>query len=218
MSDLRIKTCPVGQIGTNCYMVYEEKVKKAVLIDPGASGPFLLNKCRELGVTPEAILLTHGHFDHIGALKDLKRAFPEIRVYAGEKEKEVLSVPELNLSVNFGESFTEAADYLVKEGETITISGLSFQVLNTPGHTCGSVCYWMKAEEVLFSGDTLFCESLGRTDFPTGNSQEIIASIKEKLFVLPDETIVYPGHGEQTTIRYEKKNNPVARLGDRNRL
>lgn len=210
MSDFRIKTYLVGEIGTNCYVIYREAEKKAVIVDPGANGPYILSMCRELSVTPEAILLTHGHFDHILAVADITRAFPDIKIYAGEHEKETLNSPAVNLSSGFGESCTVQADEYVKDGDILSIAGISFQVLFTPGHTSGSVCYLIKEEGVLISGDTLFLESLGRTDFPTGSQLMIVKSIRERLFTLPGDTLVYPGHGDMTTIGHEKTYNPVA--------
>jgi glyoxylase-like metal-dependent hydrolase (beta-lactamase superfamily II) len=210
MSDFRIKTYPVGQIGTNCYIIYREAYKKAVIVDPGAQGTYILARCKELGVIPEAIFLTHGHFDHILAVEDIKREFPEIHIYAGEHEKNTLQNPSINLSSGVGESCSLMADVYVKDGEMLTVAGISFQVINTPGHTSGSICFLITGEEVLISGDTLFLESLGRTDLPTGDQSQIINSIREKLFTLPGDTLVYPGHGDMTTIGHEKAYNPVA--------
>lgn len=210
MSDFRIKTYPVGQIGTNCYILYRETYKKAVLVDPGAQGTDILARCSELSVTPEAIFLTHGHFDHILGVEDIRREFPEIPIYAGEKEKEVLRNPSVNLSAGFGEACSLEADVYVKDQEILEVAGISFQVIHTPGHTVGSICFFLAEEEVLISGDTLFLESLGRTDFPTGDQSVIINSIRERLFTLPGDTLVYPGHGDMTTIGHEKAFNPVA--------
>ncbi|WP_394523156.1 MBL fold metallo-hydrolase [Lacrimispora sp. JR3] len=210
MSDFRIKTYPVGQIGTNCYILYREAYKKAVIVDPGAQGNDILARCRELKVTPEAIFLTHGHFDHILGVEDIRREFPEIRIYAGEQEKELLQNPSVNLSASFGRAYSLEADRDLKDQERLEVGGISFQVIHTPGHTEGSICFYAAEEEVLVSGDTLFLESLGRTDFPTGDQSKIINSIREKLFILPGDTLVYPGHGEMTTIGHEKAFNPVA--------
>lgn len=212
MSDLRIKTCVVGQVGTNCYIVYKEERKEGIIVDPGDNSPYILNKLKELQLTPQAILLTHGHFDHIMAVEDIKRSFPDIEVCAGKKEQEVLLDPDVNLSTSFGASVSIKADRLLDDGEVISIGGLSFKTLFTPGHTCGSVSYLIEGEEVLLSGDTLFFESLGRTDFPTGSSAQIVTSIRERLFVLPEQIRVCSGHGEQTSIGHEKVYNPVARF------
>ncbi len=210
MSNFRIRTCTVGMVGTNCYLVYREYLKKAVIVDPGDNGAHILNKCREYGIIPEAIVLTHGHFDHILAVEEIRRAFQEITVYAAEKEAKLLGDPRLNMTGSYGTGFSLRPDRLVKDGDVLELAGLKWQVIETPGHTTGSMCLWIEEEDVLISGDTLFAESLGRTDFPTGSSADIIRSIKERLFVLPEDTMVYPGHGEPTTIRHEKAHNPVA--------
>ncbi|WP_143322251.1 MBL fold metallo-hydrolase [Clostridium sp. HBUAS56010] len=210
MSDFRIKTYPVGQIGTNCYVVYRETCKKAVIIDPGAQGGDIADHLKELSVTPEAIFLTHGHFDHILGIEELKREYPGIPVYAGDQEKDLLSNPSINLSAGFGEAYSVHADQYLEDGASVKAGEISFKVLHTPGHTKGSVCYLIQDEDVLISGDTLFLESLGRTDFPTGDQSMIIKSIRERLFPLPGDTLVYPGHGDMTTIGHEKTYNPVA--------
>lgn len=210
MSDFRIKTYPVGQIGTNCYIIFREHLKKAVIVDPGDEGAYILEQCGKLSVTPEAILLTHGHFDHIMAVEEIRQAFPEVVVYAGEKEKMLLKDPSVNLSTSIGRPCSLEADRYVTDGEIIDLSGILAHVIATPGHTEGCVCYYMKEEDVLISGDTLFLESLGRTDLPTGDQLKIISSIRGKLFPLPGDTMVYPGHGSVTTIGHEKSYNPVA--------
>lgn len=210
MSEFRIRALVLGEVSTNCYIIYHQTTKKAVIVDPADNGEYILHMCRELSVTPEAVLLTHGHFDHILAVKDVQRAF-RCKVYAGIREDRLLRDPSLNLSGSMGsEQMGLNVDYLVREGEVLHLIGFDWKVLETPGHTAGSVCYYIESEGVLISGDTLFAESLGRTDLPTGNTREIMDSIQNKLLVLPEDTMVYPGHGEQTTIGYERKYNPVA--------
>lgn len=209
MGKLRIKSNVIGMIGTNCYIVYDEESKKAVIIDPAENSSFLLNQCRELGVAPVAVLLTHGHADHIGAVPDLVRAF-RLPVYAGKGEAKLLEEPSLNLSTNFGEMVSVKQAEFLEDGQELSLLGRSWTVIATPGHTSGSVCYYLEKEKVLFSGDTLFCESYGRTDFPTGSSRELIQSVTEKLFTLPEDVMVYPGHECQTSIGHEKKYNPLA--------
>ncbi len=210
MSDMRVKTCVLGAVSTNCYLVYNEGTKKAVIVDPADNAQFILNKCNELGITPEAILLTHGHFDHIMAAEDVRRSF-HIKIYASETEDAMLSDSGLNLSGGWaGKQTSFHADVLLKDGDELELIGFRWKVIETPGHTTGSVCYYVPEEEVVFSGDTLFCESYGRTDLPTGNSSQMVASLLDKVFALPDDTMAYPGHGDTTTIVYEKKNNPIA--------
>ena len=204
MGNFRISTFVLGAVSTNCYLVYHNESREAVIVDPADNGAYVLNKCREMDVKPVAILLTHGHFDHIMAVKDICRAFP-CPVYAGWKEEGLLQEPSMNLSGSMGtEPVFLEADVLVKDGQVLPLMGFDWKVLETPGHTAGSVCYYVEAERAVFSGDTLFADSMGRTDLPTGDRKAIIHSITKKLFLLPGETRVYPGHGESTTIAVEK--------------
>lgn len=215
MSEFRIKTLVLGAVSTNCYLIYKESKesggqKAAVIVDPADNAPYILKKCQELGVMPVAILLTHGHFDHILAAQEL-RSTCGCRIYIGAQEDQLLKNATLNLSGGMGSREMEvAADVLVRDGEVLKLADYEWRVIETPGHTAGSVCYLNTSEGVLISGDTLFAESLGRTDLPTGSSAKIVVSILEKLLVLPDDTFVYPGHGDPTTIGHEKQYNPVA--------
>jgi len=210
MSNFRIKTCVLGPVSTNCYLIYDDDTKRAVIVDPADNGAYIEGQCRTLGLKPEAVLLTHGHFDHILALRDVCQAFG-CRVYAGEKEIPLLRDPALSLTKNLGIDLSDVpVDVPVKDGDVLELMGYQWKVMETPGHTEGSVCYYLASEGVLMSGDTLFEDSLGRTDFPTGDSRKIIHSIGEKLLTLPEDTMVYPGHGNPTTIGHERVYNPVA--------
>lgn len=209
MSDFRIKTLVLGSVSTNCYIIYDEQTKKALIVDPADHAGRILDKCRELGVKPEGVLLTHGHFDHILAAEEVKKAY-DCKLYAGRQEEEMLLDPAKNMTVQMGRQVSIRPDVLVNDGDELRLAGFTWKVLETPGHTPGSICFYCAEEEVLISGDTLFAESLGRTDFPGGSTQAIIQSISKKLFALPDETMVYPGHGEPTSIGHEKIYNPVA--------
>ncbi|MCI9559837.1 MBL fold metallo-hydrolase [Candidatus Ventrimonas sp. KK005] len=214
MSDFRMETFVLGDVSTNCYLIYNQKSREAVVVDPADNGAFVLNKCRELQVKPVAVILTHGHFDHILAVEDICRAF-SCQVYAGREEDRLLQDSSMNLSTIMGTERTiVCADVLVKEKDELSLAGFKWNVLETPGHTAGSVCYYIPSEQILFSGDTLFAGSLGRTDLPTGDQKEIVSSIREKLLPLPEETKVFPGHGEGTTIGRERRYNPVRMYGE----
>ena len=210
MSEIRIKGLVVGMVGTNCYLVYDNETKRAAVIDPGDSADKIANMAASLELKPEAILLTHGHFDHMMAAKDLKEAW-NAPIYACEKEVEVLADSRKSLVTNYyREPYTLTPDVTVKEGDELSIAGFTWKVFETPGHTIGSCCYYLEKEAILFSGDTLFQTSYGRVDFPTGSAMDMLASVK-KLLALPENVIVYPGHMGETTIAHEKKYNPLAR-------
>lgn len=197
----------MGVCQTNCYFLYEEGKKDVIFVDPAEHGDVLYEKLQNAGFTVAGIILTHGHFDHIMGVARL-RELTGSKVYAYEGERELLKDADLNLTGQFGRSCTVEADVYLKDGEMVTIAGMTAKLIATPGHTCGSCCYYFEDGKILVAGDTLFEESTGRTDFPTGSASEIVRSIKEKLFVLPEDVTVYPGHGAQTTIGHEKKYNP----------
>ena len=204
---MKVEKFVTGIISTNCYLVINEDTKQAVVIDPAACPSYLMSHIKSEGLKIEAILLTHGHFDHIGGAAELKKA-SGAKVYALAEEKKVCRTPELNLSAQMPPVVTIEADEWLTDGQTVETAGISFQVIATPGHTVGGCCYYCKEGGFLFSGDTLFEESVGRTDFPTGSMSSLVRSVKEKLFVLPEDTKVYPGHGDITTIGREKQYNP----------
>ena len=205
-NNFRIKTMVLGMVSTNCYLVYNNDIKEGVVVDPADNGAYILNKCSELGVTPVAALLTNRHIEHtIG----VKRAV-HLPVYASETEDAMLADTSLNLSCHLpGKQTSFHADVLVRDGDELDLLGYKWKVIATPGHTSGSVSYYIPQEGVLLSGDTLFYESYGRTDLATGSSSDITDSLLNKLFVLPEDTMVYPGHGDPTTIGYEKEHNPI---------
>lgn len=210
MSEIRVKCLVVGMVQTNCYLVYDEETKRAVIVDPGDAAETIISGCRNLELKPETILLTHGHFDHIMAAETLKKEW-ELKIYACEKELEVLRDGAKNMMMTYyRKSYSLEPDVTVKEGDTFEAAGFTWKVFETPGHTIGSCCYYLEKEEVLFSVDTLFHTSYGRVDFPTGSAMDMLASVK-KLLALPENVIVYPGHMDETTIGYEKKYNPLAR-------
>lgn len=203
----------VGQVQTNCYVVINEENKECFIIDPGASAKQLAERIRKDELTPVAVLLTHGHFDHAGAAEELAKEF-DIKVYAHEAEKDTLENPQKNVSWMVGASETYHVDVYLKDDEVITLAGFEMKVLHTPGHTEGGCCYYVPVEDVIFTGDTLFAQSVGRTDFPGGSMSQIVRSITEKLMSLNEpgnletDIMVYPGHNDPTTIETERMNNP----------
>ncbi len=211
MKNLIIKTLVLGACQTNCYLAYQKQTKEGWIVDPADRAEMIIEQCETIGMKPKAILLTHGHFDHMTAARKVKEHF-DIPIYAGEKERKLLGDATMNLSGVWASAVTLEADIWITEKDTLELAGYSVKVMETPGHTPGGVCYYIPEEEILFSGDTLFCESLGRTDFPGSSTADILHSIREKLFKLPDETVVYAGHMNSTTIGHEKINNPVSRI------
>lgn len=197
----------LGVCQTNCYFVYREGSSKVIFIDPADYGEQIFQAMKNNGFEVAAILLTHGHFDHIWGCSKL-RQLTSAPVYAYEGEEDVLLSSDLNVSAGAGRACTVKANTLLKDGEEVTIEGMTFKVIATPGHTQGSCCYYFEEAGMLISGDTLFEESVGRTDLPTGSMGTLVRSVKEKLFELPDDVVVYPGHGESTTIGHEKQYNP----------
>ena len=207
MDKLQIETLVLGMISTNCYLVMNKETKALLIVDPADESQKIINRIAELQAKPEAVLLTHGHFDHIGAAGALHDRYG-IPVCAFEDERQVLENVAYNHSGMYGRTFTVKADRFFHDGEIADFAGVSIQVLHTPGHTAGGACYYIGSEKVLLSGDTLFFGSVGRTDLPTGNMRELHESVHQKLFALPEDTLVLPGHGEATSIGYEKQYNP----------
>lgn len=203
---MEIKVLSLGELSVNCYLLSTEKA--AVVIDPGYLSP-KIDLFLENNKNKETLcLLTHGHFDHIGAVSHIKEKFG-IKVAIGELDAPALLDDFLNLSGGFGFSVAPTvADFFIKDGEEVKVGDITFKAIHTPGHTVGSMCYFV--DDVLFSGDTLFKLSIGRTDFPGGDFNTIINSIN-KLFALSDTTSVFSGHGEKTTIGAEKQYNPFLR-------
>ena len=207
MSEVKIGRMVVGALQTNCYFLHNTENNEAVVIDPADKGQKIYEELQKKGITVKAILLTHGHFDHVMGVDELRRA-SGAKVYLGKEEEKLISNTELNLSAMFGTLFTTKADVFVKDGEELELAGIKIKVIHTPGHTIGGVSYYLEEEGILVCGDTLFAGSVGRTDFPSSSGAELGRSIREKLFKLPEDVYVYPGHGPSTTIGYEKQNNP----------
>lgn len=217
MSEIKIGRMVLGMYQTNCYFVYRSGAPEAIVIDPAESGEKIADALERNGFTVAGIFITHGHFDHIWGCSELKKAADEkaeergeapIKIYACEAEKELLSDTRMNVSRQMGRPCKVQPDICVKDGETLTVAGITCKIITTPGHTSGGCCYYFEEGGFVVCGDTLFLESVGRSDFPTGSGGELIRSIQNKLFPLPEETVVYPGHGDSTTIGHEKKYNP----------
>lgn len=197
----------VGFCETNTYFIYDDETMEGIIVDPGGEEEKLISTVQKLNFTPQAILITHGHFDHILAVPALKDKYG-VKVYAGRTESEVMSDPSANLTASFmSNPITVVPDVLLDDDEEFTLMGRTFKALLTPGHTKGGMCFYIEQEKILLSGDTLFRESVGRSDFPGGSAALLVRKIAEKLLVLPGDTVVYPGHGESTDIAFEKTNN-----------
>ena len=196
----------LGDLGTNCYIIGDPDSQEAFVIDPD-DGPAVVDTLKERGLTCVGILLTHGHSDHIHGVQTLMDTYGA-PVYIHERDLPCLYDPQVNLSALYGRPVTITGGTIktVKDGQHIGSGKMDFQVLETPGHTVGGVCYYMAP--AVFVGDTLFRESVGRTDFPGGNFEALVQSIRTKLFTLPDQTMAYPGHGPETQIAFEKETNP----------
>jgi len=198
---------PVGMLGTNCYILASEQ-KSCLIIDPGAQPDKIANYLLQNGLAPKYILLTHGHYDHIGAVKRLMKRYPDAELYMGEGDVPLLTDPSVSNALNRGLSAEDALfDHVdtIREGDTLTVDGLTVQVLETPGHSQGGLTF--VCGTFVFAGDTLFYESVGRTDLYGGDFNVLKESLKKLCDLLGDYD-VYPGHGESTTLSHERRHNP----------
>jgi len=205
--DIKIGKMTIGVCMTNTYFIYRDSTKEAIVVDPADKGAMIYDKLTKAGLTIKAVLLTHGHFDHIWGVEELVK-LSGAKIYACEEERDFLTNLNKNLSGAYDRPCKVVADVYLKDGEVINECGMQIDLIHTPGHTEGGCCYYIKDAGFLISGDTLFQESVGRSDFPTGSMSTLVRSIKDKLLVLPDDTKVYPGHGAPTTIGEEKEYNP----------
>ncbi len=208
---MTLKTLVVGPFQVNCYLYWDESSGDGLIIDPGADGALIIDSVSKAGFKPKAILLTHGHADHIAAVAPVKDEY-NLPLYVGDGEQKLLSNPSANVSAFFADPIVAPpADFLLADEQIVEIGSISLRVLKTPGHSPGGVCYLDESQGILFCGDTLFYGSIGRTDFPGCSHQTLIKSINDKIMKLPDAVICYPGHGPETTVGNERLNNPFLR-------
>lgn len=206
---MKIMYMVLGPFMTNTYILYNEATMEGLVVDPSFSPQQYIKAIEEKKIHLTSIFLTHAHVDHMAGMNELRKAFPEARMYMDKRDRPFLRDPERNLSYMFPTpTLVDDADVWVKDGDEIETSGYTFQVIDTSGHTPGGISFYLKKEGIVFTGDSLFQGSIGRTDFPGGSMKELTGSIRKNLFALPDSTVVLSGHGEQTTIGQEKRTNP----------
>lgn len=205
---MRITNLPSGALQANTYLAVDEKTNEGFIVDPGGYNKVLTKEVRDNDVNIKYIILTHGHSDHICGVNEHKAEFPDAKIVAYKDEEAMLENPNLNQSPGFGVPYSTKANILVSDGDELKVGDVTLKFIHTPGHTEGGMCIYVKEAKALFSGDTLFRQSIGRTDFPGGSYKEIMDSIRKKLFLLPDDTNVFPGHMGMTSIGFEKENNP----------
>ena len=216
--DLELATIISQPFGQNTYIARLNDRVQCVVIDPGFEPEKMIGHLEKQGLVPAAILITHGHSDHIAGNAALKRRWPDCLLVIGSGDAPKLTDPWLNLSAGFGAPLVSpAADVTVEDGETYAAAGFEWQVRAIPGHSVGHVVYLWEGREpaVVFVGDVIFAGSIGRTDFPDGDQRALVFGIRSKLFTLPDDTILLSGHGSPTTVGDEKRSNPFCGLGVR---
>lgn len=207
---MKIDTLTIGDFLTNCYILRGSlSSKDCLVIDPGLQAEPVIDLLQASHLQPVAVILTHGHIDHIAGVHLIKENWPDIKICIHSIDAPMLKDDFANLSEMADARFeTDAADCLLEHGQLLDFAGIKLLVLHTPGHTPGGICLYSQQDKIIFVGDTLFADSVGRTDFPGGSTNDLLKSINEKLLTLPDETEVFPGHGPATTIGKERKTNP----------
>lgn len=205
---MKITNLPSGALQVNTYLAVDEETNKGFIVDPGGYNPVLAKKVKEENIDIEYIFITHGHSDHICGVNEHKAEFEGCKVVAHAAEEPMLHDVRFNFSAEFGMPYTVDADIYVNDGDELKVGNIDIKFFHTPGHSPGGMCIYAEKENVLFSGDTLFRQSIGRTDFPGCSFKDLADAIRSKLYVLPDETQVFPGHMGPTQIGFEKRNNP----------
>jgi glyoxylase-like metal-dependent hydrolase (beta-lactamase superfamily II) len=206
-----LETVVSAPFGQNTFIAWHPERRDCLVIDPGFDTRKILAALDERGLEPAALLITHGHSDHIGGNRALKQRWPQAPLIIGAGDAEKLTDPHKNLSAAFGVRLVSPpADQTVREGDSLRLAGFELEVAETPGHSAGHVVFIARKERpmVVFGGDVLFAGSIGRTDFPDGDHEQLLRSIREKLFVLPDDAVILSGHGPATTIGQERRFNP----------
>jgi glyoxylase-like metal-dependent hydrolase (beta-lactamase superfamily II) len=202
-----MRTIAVGPLAANCYILWNDPAK-ALVVDPGAEGPRILEALKADGITPALVVITHGHFDHTGAVGDIVKAHAvPFRHHEAEASTLAQTPPGTEIWGVKVARVPRPSGHLA-DGERLDVGGLAVDIIHTPGHTPGSTCFYVPEDEILLTGDTLFQRSVGRSDLPGGNADQLAASIRGKLYALPEETTVYPGHGPSTSVGQEKLQNP----------
>lgn len=211
LTDVVVNTVVLSSFEENSYVVSKRDASEAVVVDPGASSASLIKFLKSRKLVVQAVLITHGHYDHIAGVPDLKKNWPDAAVFIGEKDLDKLSDPFGNLSAYFERTTSVEVDArVVSESDVLNFADLTFKVIEIPGHSRGHVGYLLETEEspLLFCGDAVFAGSIGRTDFPDGDYKVLMDSIARKIATLPPDATLYPGHGPRTTVNDEKNSNP----------
>ena len=213
-TNIQIKHFALGMWQTNCFVLFSNESKNCIIFDAGFDPQPMIDFIKDNNLTPQKILLTHAHLDHVAGVQDIRDAFPDLTIplYLHEAEKDFPSTPDLNLSGPFGMPLTAPSpDHYVSPSNDLSFEGHTIQALHVPGHSPGSIAYYLPDFQVAIVGDTLFAQGVGRTDLATSDGPLLMQKISSELYTLPDETTILPGHGPFSTIAREKANNPYIR-------